>query len=90
MNCFLSDVVVCRVRDLLCDVVCFAFFVCLCVMCVFVRFLVHVCPCVFTVIYSLELCGVRLFVFMCEWFRCLMRLCVLRGCCSMCVRCVWC
>ena len=30
----------------------------------------------FSVNYYLEACGVRLFVFMCLWFRCLMRLCV--------------
>ena len=33
------------------------------------------CVCL-SVVYSVEFCGVCLFVFMCTWFRCLTRLCV--------------
>ena len=68
-------------RVMYCVMLYVLFFVCSCVMCV--------CLCVWcfrvfdvwlrglSVIYNVEVCGVCLFVFMCELFRCVMRLCVL-------------
>ena len=48
--------------------------VCACVRC---NILFKVCLCDLSVNHCVMLCGVCLFVFVCEWCCCLMRLCVL-------------